>query len=63
MIRYGGDQYEWERGHAKGDTAVRGTASNLLLALWGRRAAEDARLETIGDGDGLDAFRAVTYQG
>ena len=28
--------YRVERGHAKGDAAVRGPASQLLLALWGR---------------------------
>lgn len=35
------------RGHAKGDAAAAGTASDLLLFLWGRADAE--RLETSGD--------------
>jgi len=36
-----------ERGHAKGDAAARGTASDLLLFLWGRAGAD--RLERFGD--------------
>jgi hypothetical protein len=35
------------REHAKGDVAVRGTASDLLLFLWGRLPGE--RLEVLGD--------------
>jgi uncharacterized protein (TIGR03083 family) len=38
---------EVARGHAKGDAAARGTASDLLLFLWGRGPAE--RLERFGD--------------
>jgi uncharacterized protein (TIGR03083 family) len=38
---------EVEHGHGKGDAAARGTASDLLLFLWGRLPA--ARLETFGD--------------
>lgn len=38
-----------ERTHARGDVALRGTASNLLLWLWGRVPAD--RLEIIGDRD------------
>lgn len=37
----------WERGHAKGDAAVRGPASDLLLLLWNRIPA--GRLEVFGD--------------
>lgn len=35
--------------HGKGDAAVRGTASDLLLYLWGRRAAGTGSLEAFGD--------------
>jgi uncharacterized protein (TIGR03083 family) len=38
---------EVERGHAKGDAAARGSASDLLLFLWGRAPAD--RLERFGD--------------
>jgi uncharacterized protein (TIGR03083 family) len=48
----------WQRAHAKGDVAVRGTTSDLLLLLWGR-VPPDA-LEVLGDRTVLDAFREVT---
>lgn len=38
-----------ERSHRKGAAAVRGTASDLLLWLWGRVDADTDRLETFGD--------------
>ncbi len=49
----------WERGHAKGDAAVRGPASDLLPLLWNRIPA--SRLEVFGDAAVLDfwAERAI----
>ena len=48
-----------ERVHAKGDVAVRGTASDLLLLLWNRVGTE--RVEVFGDADLLARWRqAVT---
>lgn len=44
-----------ERRHAKGDAAVRGRASDLLLWLWGR--GELGRLEVFGDRSALTSFR------
>ena len=41
-----------ERGHAKGDAAVRGSASDLLLLLWNR--VPRSRLEIFGDAAVLD---------
>jgi len=41
--------------HAKGDVAARGSASDLLLFLWGRVPAD--ALEVFGDGDLLARFR------
>lgn len=41
-----------ERGHAKGDAAVRGPASDLLLLLWNR--VPRSRLEVFGDAGVLD---------
>jgi uncharacterized protein (TIGR03083 family) len=39
-----------EHGHGKGDAAVRGTASDLLLGLWGRFDLTDpARFELFGE--------------
>jgi uncharacterized protein (TIGR03083 family) len=43
------------REHAKGDVAARGTASDLLLFLWGRAPADS--LEVFGDRELLDRFR------
>jgi uncharacterized protein (TIGR03083 family) len=43
------------REHAKGDAAVRGTASDLMLFLWGRVPA--SALEVFGDSALLDHFR------
>ena len=40
--------------HAKGDVAARGTASDLLLFLWGRVPAD--ALEVFGDADLLARF-------
>jgi uncharacterized protein (TIGR03083 family) len=38
----------WERGHAKGTVAVRGSAAGLLLLLWGRYPL-DERFAVFGD--------------
>jgi uncharacterized protein (TIGR03083 family) len=44
----------WHEGHEKGDAALRGTASDLLLALWQRPSAA----ERLGDATLLEAMRA-----
>src|SRR5207342_3544606 len=41
VVHMGEGRWEVERAHAKGDVAIRATASDLLLLLWGRRAAGD----------------------
>ena len=41
--------------HAKGDVAARGSASDLLLFLWGRVPADS--LEVFGDAELLARFR------
>jgi uncharacterized protein (TIGR03083 family) len=45
-----------EHAHAKGDLAVRGTASDLLLLLWNRIGPE--RCEVFGDAGLLERWRA-----
>jgi len=45
-----------EHAHAKGDVAVRGTASDLLLLLWNRAGAD--RFQVFGDASLLDRWRA-----
>ncbi|MGH9231596.1 MAG: maleylpyruvate isomerase family mycothiol-dependent enzyme, partial [Acidimicrobiales bacterium] len=46
-----------EHRHARGDVAVRGTASDLLLLLWNRVGAD--RCEVFGDADLLEWWRAT----
>ncbi|MFB9473122.1 maleylpyruvate isomerase family mycothiol-dependent enzyme [Nonomuraea salmonea] len=46
--------FTWERGHAKGDVAVRGPVAELLLVLYGRRSP--AAVTVHGDQDLLDRW-------
>jgi uncharacterized protein (TIGR03083 family) len=41
--------FDWEHGHAKGDVAVRGPASDLLLLLYGRRKPDGEQFQVFGD--------------
>lgn len=54
MVRFHADRVEVTREHGKGDVAVRGTASDLLLWLWGR--VPGARIEVFGDAGMLDRY-------
>lgn len=54
LLTLGTDAIALEHGHAKGDVAVRGTASNLLLLLWNR--SEPSALEVFGDGELLQRW-------
>ncbi len=54
----GRDGYRWERGHAKGDVAVRAPIADLLLFTMGRRGAEG--LETFGDLDLLARWQEAS---
>ena len=47
LVTLGGSTVAVEYGHAKGDAAVRGTAADLHLWLWGRVPLD--RLEVFGD--------------
>jgi len=55
-ITFAADGLCWERGHAKGDAAVRGPASDLALLLWNR--VPPARLEVFGDASVIDRWQA-----
>lgn len=57
LVRFVPAGAEVSRQHAKGDAAVRGTASDLLLLLWGRRSAED--FEVFGDTAALRLWTEV----
>jgi uncharacterized protein (TIGR03083 family) len=55
FITLGPDGVTWEHGHQKGDVAVRGTASDLLLFLW-NRVGPDA-VDILGDASVIDRWR------
>lgn len=57
MITLGPDGTTWERGHAKGTVAVRGTTSDLFLLVWGRLKPE--RLTVFGDQELLSGWLAA----
>jgi len=52
------DGLSWSRAHEKGDVAVRGATSDLLLFLWGRVPQD--HLEVHGDTTVLDRWRTAT---
>lgn len=56
LIRLTGGGIEFEHGHAKGDVAVRGRASDLLLWAWNRVPVDD-RFEVFGDPALLQTWR------
>jgi uncharacterized protein (TIGR03083 family) len=58
LVRFTPDGVVVERGHAKGDAAVRGPAGDLLLWLWGRRSLDE--LEVFGDVGAAEALRTIT---
>lgn len=54
MVRFHPDGVEVTREHGKGNVAVRGTASDLLLFLWQRVSA--SQMEVFGDAALLDRY-------
>lgn len=56
LVTLGPEGVSVEHGHAKGDVAVRGTASDLLLLLWNRVGVD--RFQVFGDRSLLDRWRA-----
>lgn len=52
---------EVAREHAKGDVAVRATASELLLLLWNRRRPEDLGGELFGDVAVVERWQAAAH--
>ncbi|MGW0020684.1 maleylpyruvate isomerase family mycothiol-dependent enzyme [Rhodococcus sp. NPDC003382] len=57
LIVLGADAVTVEHAHAKGDVAVRGSASDLLLLLWNR--VDPAGLEVFGDRAILERWRSA----
>ncbi len=59
LVQLTPDGIRFERGHAKGDVALRGTAGHLLLWAWNRQPL-DERFEVFGDASLLERWgRAV----
>lgn len=58
LVRPDGERFTVTRGHEKGDVALRGSASDLLLALW-RRLPID-RLDVVGDRGVGERFLAAS---
>ncbi len=55
LIRFDGDAMHVTREHAKGDVAVRGPASDLLLVLYGRKPTNE--VDIFGDAALFERFR------
>ena len=49
MITNDEDGLNWSHDHGKGEAAVRGTATDLLLAVVRRRTVEESGVEVLGD--------------
>jgi uncharacterized protein (TIGR03083 family) len=60
LLRGTPDGLAWERGHVKADVAVRGDAGALYLLLNRRLAADDSKVEVLGDRPILDTWLART---
>jgi uncharacterized protein (TIGR03083 family) len=60
LIRFTGAGIEWERGHAKATTAIRGPLTLLLLFVYGRVPANDERLTVFGDEELLAVWQEKT---
>ncbi len=60
LVRRTGDRIAVTRGHSKGDAAIRGLASALLLVLVRRLPPDDARVQIIGDRAVVERWLAAT---
>jgi hypothetical protein len=60
MIRPTADGITVEPGHGKGDVAIRGPASDLLLLMMRRIPPGDSPAEVLGDAAVLDGLLAAT---
>ncbi|MEO3809984.1 maleylpyruvate isomerase family mycothiol-dependent enzyme [Sphaerisporangium sp. B11E5] len=49
MVTLAPERFIWAHGHGKGDVAVRGAASDLLLLIYGRVPPSDPRYQVFGD--------------
>jgi uncharacterized protein (TIGR03083 family) len=58
LVRISRDGITFDRGHAKGDVALRAGASDLLLWTWNRVPVDD-RFEVLGDPGLLETWRTT----
>lgn len=63
MISVGADTVTYTHSHSKGDIAVRGPVSALLLTTYGRRPLAASGLELLGDRADWDRFLDVVSLG
>jgi uncharacterized protein (TIGR03083 family) len=61
LVRFDGESFAVENSHGKGDVALRGTAEDLFLWLFGRVSAD--RLEVHGDRDLIERYRQLAPTG
>jgi uncharacterized protein (TIGR03083 family) len=54
------DGLNWSHDHTKGEAAVRGSATNLLLAVTRRKTSAEAGLEVFGDAAVWDGWLSRT---
>jgi predicted lipid carrier protein YhbT len=59
LIRCGDHAPVVTREHAKGDVALSGEASDLLLTIWGRVDPEEVGVTVFGDPDVWARFQAA----
>jgi uncharacterized protein (TIGR03083 family) len=62
ILTIGDGQHHLERTHGKGEVAVRASASDLLLWLWGRREADGDGFAVFGDEAVLADFVGRVHQ-
>ncbi len=62
MLTVGEGSHHLERAHGKGDVALRAPAEDLLLWVWGRRAADAPGFEVFGGAAVLDDLAARLRQ-
>ncbi len=58
LLAVGAESLEWERTHAKGNVAARGSASDLLLLLWSR--VDPSAVEVFGDAELLRRWQTAS---
>jgi uncharacterized protein (TIGR03083 family) len=61
LIELHPDGFHWQHGHGKGSAAVRGSAADLVLLMYGRNKYAGAGFEVFGDTAVLDRWFANAH--